>query len=179
MLRKKHAGVVVTEASQRPKIGAAIDQLIDVLEKFDKIQRRTILMAVSSQLELDLTAPAPATAELPQPAVAPTQQHRPRQPLLDIRTLKDEKKPSSAQQMIAVAGYYVQEVEGSGNETFTSTDMNKLFKQAGYPLPKNMAQALINTKNAGYLDETATRGAYKLSRVGYNLVTHSMPKKKA
>jgi len=56
--------------------------------------------------------------------------------------------------------------------------MTKLFKQAGYPLPKGMAQALVNTKNAGYLDETATRGAYKLSRVGYNLVTHSMPKTK-
>jgi len=85
-----------------------------VLEKFDKAQRRTILAAVSSQLELDLTAPAPMVGPqgrqplpIPEPAEPPLQP-RSKEPLLDIRSLRAEKKPASAQQMIAVAGYYVQ-----------------------------------------------------------------------
>ena len=143
-------------------------------------------MAVSSQLELDVglaqqvPASAPPGAQPSAPPASPEPHRKPKERLLDIRSLKEEKVPANAQQMIAVAGYYLQEVEGDGkgDDTFTANDMNKLFKQAGFPLPKSMAQTLINTRNAGYLDETSTRGAYKLSRVGYNLVTHSMPKKK-
>jgi hypothetical protein len=38
-----------------------------------------------------------------------------------------------------------------------------------------MQQVLPDAKAAGYFD-SVDRGKYKLTRVGYNLVTHSLPK---
>ena len=34
---------------------------------------------------------------------------------------------------------------------------------------------LVDTKNAGYLDNGSARGLYRLNPVGYNLVAHSLP----
>ncbi len=60
-------------------------------------------------------------------------------------------------------------------QTLETGDIEKYFKQAGFPLAKRMEQVLPDAKAAGYLD-AAGRGRYKLNPVGYNLVVHSLPK---
>lgn len=99
---------------------------------------------------------------------------------LDIRTLRNQKQPASAQQMACLAAYYLQEHAPSDERTkeVTTSDLERLFKQAGFKLPSRMQQVLIDGKSAGYF-ESVDRGKYKLTRVGYNLVTHSLPKASA
>ena len=96
---------------------------------------------------------------------------------LDIRTLREQKKPDSARQMACIVAYYLLEhaPESDKKHTITTGDIEQYFKQAGYKLPTKLEQLLIDCKGAGYFEAVA-RGEYKLTRVGYNLVTHSMPK---
>jgi hypothetical protein len=98
----------------------------------------------------------------------------------DIRTLREEKQPSSANEMAALVAYYVAEVATgeARQESVTASDLKKYFKQANYPLPKNLGQTLRNAAAAGYL-EKAERGSYSLNPVGYNLVAHSLPRTSA
>ena len=56
-------------------------------------------------------------------------------------------------------------------------DLEKYFKQAGFPLPKAVGQTLVDAKSAGYMDASSTRGRYKLNPVGHNLIAHSLPRK--
>ena len=97
---------------------------------------------------------------------------------MDIRRLKEEKKPNSARQMACLVAFYLQEHAPTTErkDTITTADLEKYFKQAGYKLPEKLEQLLIDCKRSGYV-EAAKRGEYKLTRVGYNLVTHSMPAK--
>lgn len=78
--------------------------------------------------------------------------------------------------MAAVVAYYLKELapEGERRETIKTEDLEKYFKQARYELPKEIDQVLGASKRAGYL-EAASRGEYRLTRVGYNLVTHRLP----
>jgi len=94
----------------------------------------------------------------------------------DVRTLRDEKQPRSANEMAAVAAYYLAELapEGDRTQTVTAADMEKYFKQAGHQLPRVIAQLLPHASAAGYFDQSE-RGRYRLNPVGYNLVTHGLP----
>jgi hypothetical protein len=96
---------------------------------------------------------------------------------IDIRTLRNQKQPSSVQQMACIVAYYLQEhaPKDERSKEVTTADLERLFKQAGYKLPSRMEQVLVNAKIAGYF-ESVDRGKYRLTRVGYNLVTHSLPK---
>lgn len=96
---------------------------------------------------------------------------------IDIRTLRSEKQPASAQQMACVVAYYLQEHAPKDERTkeVSTADLERLFKQAGFKLPARMEQVLVKAKGAGYF-ESVERGKYRLTRVGYNLVTHSLPK---
>jgi len=82
--------------------------------------------------------------------------------------------------MACLVAFYLQEQapEGESKATVTTADLEKYFKQASFKLPDRMEAVLSDAKRAGYF-ETAARGAYKLTRVGYNLVAHSMPAKGA
>jgi hypothetical protein len=97
---------------------------------------------------------------------------------VDIRALRNEKQPATDREMACLAAYYVTECapESERRETVTNADIEKLFKQAGFRLPESVAQLLIDSKRIGYLEATA-RGEYKLTRVGYNLVVHNLPRK--
>lgn len=176
-------------ATPRPKIGAAIDELVATLEKFDEKQRQTILIAVGSLLQLNLGQPAaPVVAAAPVlPAAAAAMPAapgnafgtpQPKEGGLDIRTLKDQKDPATAQQMACIVAYYLLEHAPADErkDTINATDVERYFKQAKFKLPKNIEQLLVDVKRAGFFD-TAARGLYKLTRVGYNLVTHSLPAK--
>lgn len=99
---------------------------------------------------------------------------------IDIRMLKEQRKPKSAIQMAALVAYYLQEIAPieDRKEVINAHDIVKYFKLAPYNLPtgKNgAADTLNNAKRAGYL-ETSGTGTYKLNLVGYNLVIR-MPDK--
>ena len=97
---------------------------------------------------------------------------------VDIRALKQEKNPESARQMACIVAFYLAEhaPEKEKKNTVSVADVEKYFKQAGYPLSAKMEQLLLDCKRAGYFESAANRGEYKLTRVGYNLVAHSLPK---
>jgi hypothetical protein len=94
-----------------------------------------------------------------------------------IRDLKDEKKPSSLNQMAALVAYYLSEVasEGERKEAINASDLERYFKQAGFKLPRAVSQALPNAAAAGYFDAIGN-GLYRLNPVGYNLVVHGLPR---
>ena len=98
-------------------------------------------------------------------------------PVTDIRTLKEQKQPESANQMAALVAYYVSEVATGADRqgTIGLAELERYFKQAGFKLPKALAQTLQNATAAGYL-ESLGDGRFKLNPVGYNLVVHALPR---
>jgi hypothetical protein len=173
-------------------LGQAIDQILTALGPLDEAARRTALVAVCMQLEISIsdmraisTGHGSAASQFGQMAepispVSPPSSSTPLQQSVahkvDIRTLKDQKKPSSARQMACLVGFYLQELapETERKETITTADLEKYFKQAGFRLPGTIGQVLKDAKAAGYFD-AAARGEYKLNAVGYNLVAHNLP----
>jgi hypothetical protein len=95
----------------------------------------------------------------------------------DIRSLKEQKKPQSANEMAAIVAYYLAEFVGDAQrrQAVDIADIEKYFKQANYRLPAHPKMTLVNAKNAGYFDAVGS-GSYKLNPVGYNLVVHSLPR---
>lgn len=171
-------------AEEKMTIGQAIDQIVSALAAFEDPDKQTILNTVFAHLKLQPPASsaqrsaAPAAVNLPPPVIPA---HSPvAKSGADIRALKDEKKPNSARQMACLVAFYLQEhaPEAEAKNTVTTADLEKYFKQAGFKLPDRMEAVLSDAKRAGYFD-TAARGAYKLTRVGYNLVAHSLPPKNA
>lgn len=81
--------------------------------------------------------------------------------------------------MAAIVAYYLAELASPSErkDTVSTADLEKYFKQAGYPLPKALRVTLANAAAAGYFDAVA-RGKYKLNPVGYNLVVHGMSGKR-
>lgn len=167
-------------------LGKAIDQIIEALGTFDEKDRKAILGTVCSHLQIDLGVVHPSASFSKQEghrhshekeaeaagAPAPKRSEQG----LDIRRLREEKKPNSARQMACLVAYYLQDHAATTErkDSITTADLEKYFKQAGYKLPKKLEQLLIDCKRSGYF-ESAKRGEYSLTRVGYNLVTHSMP----
>lgn len=97
--------------------------------------------------------------------------------LADIRQLKEQKAPQSANEMAALVAYYLAEAAPPEERkaTVDINDIQKYFKQAQFRLPNKPKMTLVNAKNAGYFD-AAGGGQYKLNPVGYNLVVHSLPR---
>jgi len=95
----------------------------------------------------------------------------------DIRTLKEEKAPNSANEMAALVAFYVSELAPPAERKpeINKTDIERYFKAGGFKLTANAGQTLVNAKNAGYLDAGSDAGYYKLNPVGYNLVVHRLP----
>ncbi|UGB39019.1 hypothetical protein [Frateuria soli] len=174
-------------------LGQAIDQILTALEPLEESARKTALTAACMQLGISLpevgtpsaqfspgmttrTGQAPDAGQdvVPTPAAAPPPQPAGRQ--IDIRTFREQKKPSSARQMACIVGFYLQELAPANErkETINTSDLEKYFKQAGFRLPGKINQILADAKAAGYFDVPA-RGEYKLNAVGYNLVAHNLP----
>lgn len=95
----------------------------------------------------------------------------------DIRSLTEQKRPQSANEMAALVAYYLGEiVTGSEKKDAVDVDdMVRYFKQAKFRLPAHPKMILVAAKNAGYFDAIGG-GGYKLNAVGYNLVAHSLPR---
>ena len=158
---------------------AAITQVIEALERLDELARSRVLDYVFRRLGLRLPSSAPglsahlvASGGTPVlPPVGPSTEQ------VDIRTLKETKKPKSAQEMAAIVAYYLGELAPAADRKseIDAGDIKKYFKQADFPLPEAPSMTLIHARNAGYLDAAADRGRYKLNPVGYNLVAHNLP----
>ncbi len=98
-------------------------------------------------------------------------------PVSDIRSLREQKKPKSANEMAALVAYYLTYAapEAERKEEISAKDIKKYFHQANFRLPGDATMTLVNAKNAGYLDAGPGRGSYRLNPVGYNLVVHRLP----
>lgn len=160
---------------------AAIEALVTALEPLSDDARARVLDYTLKRLGMREVPASPALAqphsadETPDsPTPSPAQ---PGRAVVDIRTLRDEKAPQSANEMAAVAAYYLAEAAPyeERKDTITSADLERLFKQASYPLPSRITNTLPNAASAGYFD-TAGRGAYRLNPVGHNLVTQTLPR---
>lgn len=166
-------------------LGQAIDQIVSALEALDDSARNTAIEAACAHLQLKMPSESqaqPNTANQAFP-MEPTQLQHARAhegKKVDIRSLKEEKKPDSAKQMACIVAYYLQEAvpEGERKVAISTQDIEKYFKQAGFKLPKKVEQILVDAKRSGYF-ESAARGEYKLNAVGYNLVAHGLPAKKS
>jgi len=94
----------------------------------------------------------------------------------DVRSLREEKAPKSANEMAALVAFYVSELAPAAERKpeINKTDVERYFKTAGFKLTPNAGQTLVNAKNAGYLDAGSDAGYYRLNPVGYNLVVHRL-----
>lgn len=165
----------------KTSIGKALDAMVEALKTLDESERITVVKAVCEHLNIPFLKAAhtdqagieETTTSLPETAPGSTKK------ITDIRTLKETKSPRNDIEMICVMGHYLEKhaPENEMKSTIQARDIKKYFDQANFPLPKVPAQALINTKKAGYLD-SAGRGKYKLNPVGHNLVVHTLPRKK-
>jgi hypothetical protein len=161
---------------EKKTLGQAIDDIIAALSALDEKARQTAIAAACSHLGLDqpiVQATAAAATHTP-PSAAPAA--APARPV-DIRSLKDAKQPENAKEMACLVAYYLQQFAPTAErkDVVTRDDMVKYFKQAHFPLPKQIGQLLIDARHSGYFD-VAERGSYRLNAVGYNLVAHALPR---
>ncbi len=162
------------ETTIKKTLGQSIDEIIRALEPLDEASRLTAVRAVCEHLKITISTQTIEVSKPEEPKII----EQPFTPsLIDIKTLKEEKKPSSAIEMAALIAYYLSELAPERKQFVEPADMEKYFKQAGFPLPRAPEVILPNAKNAGYF-EVVERGKYKLNPVGYNLVVHKLPHRK-
>lgn len=171
--------------SGKKTLGIAIDEIVAALEALDESARATAVRAACEHLGMSapvhgsnsgaVFASGIEALEGDQLVVATP----PTYPITDIRTLKDQKQPASADEMACVVAYYLESLapQTERKKEISSKDLDKYFKQSGYRLPKRMPQVLVNARASGYFD-SAGHGKYKLNPVGHNLVAHNLPKTK-
>lgn len=172
----------MTEETEDEEL-AAIKTVLGVLTPLKPEARNNVIDYVFRRL--GITAPAmaaPAQPAAPQPAslvapTAPAVQSPPLGTSTDLRSLTEQKKPKTANQMVAILAYYLANLAPTDQrrDYIVADDIKKYFPQAGVQLPTgphNMT--LVNAKNAGYLDLLGS-GQYRLNPVGHNLVTHKLP----
>jgi hypothetical protein len=155
----------------------AMKTLVEALEPLKPESRTRVIDYVFKVLGIvgpQVSAPAILPA-LPGQLAPLSPQLRPVDRPTDILSLKEEKDPKTATQMIAVVAYYLAHLASERQDFITQDDIQKYFVQGKYLMPVSKPQALINAKNAGYLDFVEA-GKYRLNSVGYNLVAHKMPK---
>lgn len=159
----------------------AIQQVIAALSDLDSEARARVINYVFQRLGISspvALAEAGASGASPAPGMeGATALTLPGRRQVDIRSFGEEKSPRSANERVAVVGYYLAELAPADEHKteISAADITKYFKQAGFPLPGAARMTLVNAKNAGYLDAGAERGTYKLNPVGHNLVAHSLP----
>lgn len=162
----------------------AIKNITEALQPLDKESQKRALdyaiqhlgISISQSRQTDQAPPGEqGTVANIHPQI-PAPNHNIQNPM-DIRSLKEQKMPSSDIEMAVLVAYYLREVASDEHrkDEIGTSEIEKYFKQADYPLPVQPRFTLSNAKNAGYL-EGAGQGKYKLNPVGHNLVAHSMPR---
>lgn len=168
------------DSKNEKSLGQSIDEVIRAIKNLDEATRIIVLKAVIEHLEIPFSKPVINTEPIiSNPNLDPTNVMQEKgNLLLDIKTLKENKKPSNSIEMACIVAFYVSNNAPleERRDYITNKDIEKFFKQANYPLPKSPNQVPVDAKAAGYFDSTV-RGQYKLNPVGYNLVAHKLPKK--
>jgi hypothetical protein len=162
----------------------AIRGVMDLLGPLDGDARNRVIDYVFRRLQIERQGPLvpaktpvdPLKAAGVGPGGPPALPSKAPGAFQDIRSLREEKQPRNAVEMAALVGYYLSQVapEGERTDTFGTKELDKYFKQAGYPVPATPRIVMFNGKNAGYFD-AKEHGKYKLNPVGYNLVVHALP----
>jgi hypothetical protein len=152
---------------------AAIGTIMTALQPLTAQERSRVLEYVLKRLQMSAVRPPSAVAEAP--SSAPSAQGAER--VVDIRSLREEKQPRSANEMAALVAYYVSELAPTGErrDTVSTETLRRYFKMAGFRLPQDLRYTLANAAAAGYLDNVS-RGEYRLNPVGYNLIVHGLPR---
>ncbi len=163
--------------ANKPKtLGRAIDEMICALSDLNEAERLNAIQTVSRHFKLAAESPVSPPSREGDESVA-TEGKTVTTRVTDIRALKEEKRPSTANEMAAVVAYYLQELappEERKREVDVQ-DVVEYFKQAGFPLPTATKQILHNAKAAGYF-KAVGGGKFTLNPVGYNLVAHNLPR---
>jgi hypothetical protein len=175
----------MTDSPLKKTLGQSIDEIINALQALDEPTRIVAVRAACDHLNVPLGA-VPTGKEGAQldeisKADLDSAKEKTDTPVqMDISSLREKKDPTGANEMACVVAYYLQNVapKEERKNSIAKEDLDRCFRQADFPLPKRMEQVLVNTKAAGYLDSTG-RGTYRLNAVGYNLVVHTLPRKKA
>jgi len=157
----------------------AIQAIISALEPLELDARKRVADYVSQRLNLSFVSNQSSdTNKNILPDLQTQSSNSSLQKILDIRSLKEQKKPSTANEMAALVAFYLAEFAPieERKSTIETSDIEKYFKQAGYPLPKVITQTLQNAMKSGYFDTTGG-GRYRLNPVGYNLIVHGLPPK--
>lgn len=165
----------MTSDKKTKSLGQAVDEIIGALDGLDAKDQQIAIQVACARFSLkEITTPTAAPTNSSQ---TPLPSSMAASPPIDICSLKERKSPSSAREMACIVAYYLQNLapENERKEAIAKADLDKYFKQAGYPLPKAMDQLLKDAKGAGYFD-SAAHGSYKLNPVGYNLVVHGLPR---
>ena len=113
---------------------AAVQAIVSALRPLEPADRERVLAAVSALLGMVPAARTASVAAQEPPAAAVTEAAL--TGIVDIRSLKETKQPRSANEMAAVAAYYLANLAPTGDrrETVGSADMDRLFKQGGVPV---------------------------------------------
>ncbi|MBA7636381.1 hypothetical protein ES703_43999 [subsurface metagenome] len=159
----------------------AIETIINVLRPLDKTTQQRVLQYAMKHLGLQAEQADQLPPALDRNIGAQVEQltQRLQKKVVDIRTLRDQKQPSSDNEMAAIVAYYLSELapEKSRKNTIGPGDIRTYFNQAGHPLPQRADVTLPNAKAAGYF-ESVGYGKYQLNPVGHNLVVHGLPRAK-
>jgi hypothetical protein len=164
----------VTETTEDAEL-KAIKTMLSVLSDLDKAACDRVLAYVFTRLSFKSPSQVlRETAGSLTPSAAaevPSTGGR----IKDIRTFTEEKRPRSANEMAALVAYFLQHEAGEGErkDAITKSDVEKYFHLAKFKMPRDGAFTLVNSKNAGYLDQRG-KGHYALNPVGYNLVAHKL-----
>ncbi|MGB6384353.1 MAG: hypothetical protein WBD25_15300 [Terriglobales bacterium] len=166
----------LTEPGKDDREVSAIFAIVAALKPLKEDEVRNVLEYVlrrfgAGPLPVYATSPTPSSV----PQTAPPA-HSGSGAVKDVRTLREDKAPKSANEMAALVAYYVSELAPATERKpeINKTDVERYFKTAGFRLTANAGQTLVNAKNAGYLDAGSDVGYYKLNPVGYNLVVHRL-----
>lgn len=176
----------MTSETNTRTLGQAIDAMVEALRGLDEGQKTIAMKTVAEALGIRTdTPPKPfgGDAELSREHSTTSSPAATMAPGIfppaaaDIRSLKNLKKPGTAQEMACVVAFYLQSLapEEERKATVSGNDLDKYFRQADFPLPTRMGQLLLDSRAAGYF-EPAARGTYRLNPVGYNLVAHTLPR---
>ena len=152
---------------------AAIGSIMSALQPLTVQERSRVLEYVLRRLQISAVRPPSTVAEPASSTPLPQTTER----MVDIRSLKEQKQPRSANEMAALVGYYVSELAppGQRRDTVNTETLRRYFKVAGFRLPQDLRYTLTNAAAAGYLDNVS-RGEYRLNPVGYNLIVHGLPR---
>ena len=118
-----------------------------------------------------------AVKQLPTEEEKPTEKKTPE--TISLREYYDQKNPSNEMGRVVVLTNYAEEYRNMAE--VSQSELRPLFNEVGAKLPKNLAQAMRNAarKISAYLEHTGTKGHYRITNAGINLVNLELPKTKS